>query len=162
MGLIEGELDAQTTISLGVLPLEVVEQHIVVGPKHPWWERQSVDLNELDRQAFIMRQQTSQTRIWLEDVLSAHQVHPKVNAEFDNVESIKRTVMLGMCLTILPAYAVAHEVSAGQMHTIPIKASPLQRTLKLIWDKERPFSPIATAFLRHLSRRFPALTTLKT
>lgn len=157
LGMIEGELDEVTTADLGVLPLEVVEQHVVVGPRHPWWERSSVALAELDRQPFIMRQPTSQTRIWLEDALQAHQIYPNVSAEFDNVESIKRTVMLGMCLTVLPAYVVADEVAAGLVHTIPIEASPLQRTLKLIWDKERLVSPVATAFLRHLRGRFTAL-----
>lgn len=161
LGFIEGELDAVTSAQLGVLALEEVEQHVVVGPKHPWWERKMVTLAELDRQPFIMRQPSSQTRIWLEGVLDANAIHPKVSAEFDNVESIKRTVMLGMCLSILPAYVITHEVAAEQIHSIAVENSPLQRTLKLIWDKERHFSPVATAFLRHLSRRFPALTALK-
>ncbi|MCB0062737.1 MAG: LysR family transcriptional regulator [Caldilineaceae bacterium] len=161
LGFIEGELDAVTSAQLGVLGLQEVEQHVVVGPKHPWWTRKMVTLGELDRQPFIMRQPTSQTRIWLERVLDANAIHPKISAEFDNVESIKRTVMLGMCLTILPAYVVSHEVATEQMHAIAVENSPLQRTLKLIWDKERHFSPVATAFLRHLSGRFPALTALK-
>lgn len=161
LGLIEGELDEITTAEFNVMPLEIVEQKIVIGPKHPWWERQSVALHELDQQPFIMRQPHSQTRIWLEEVLHANQVHPKINAEFDNVESIKRTVTLGTCLTILPDYVVSHEVAAGMMHMIAIDSSPLQRTLKLIWDKERHFTPVATAFLRHLSSRFTALSTLQ-
>lgn len=161
LGLIEGELDEMTTAELNVLPLEVVEQQVVVGPKHPWWDRKSLALHELDQQSFIMRQSHSQTRIWLEEVLNANEIHPKVNAEFDNVESIKRTVTLGTCLTILPDYVVSHEVAAGIVHTIPIDASPLKRTVKLIWDKEHHFSPVATAFLRHLSQRFTILSTLK-
>ncbi|MCB0065322.1 MAG: LysR family transcriptional regulator [Caldilineaceae bacterium] len=161
LGLIEGELDAVTSAQLGIVALEKVEQLVVVGPKHPWWTRQSITLAELDRQPFIMRQPSSQTRIWLEDALATNDIHPKISAEFDNVESIKRTVMLGMCLSILPTYVVNHEVSAGQMHTIAIDTSPLQRTLKLIWDKEHHFSPVALAFLRHLSGRFPALAAIK-
>ena len=160
MGFIEGELDAVTSAQLGLHPLEEVEQHVVVGPKHPWWTRQRISLPELDRQPFIMRQPSSQTRIWLEGALAANNIQPKISAEFDNVESIKRTVMLGMCLTILPDYVVSHEVAAQQMHTIAIEAAPLRRTLKLIWDKERHFSPVARAFLRHLNQRFPTLSKL--
>jgi DNA-binding transcriptional LysR family regulator len=160
LGFIEGELDAVTSVQLGLHALEEVEQLVVVGPKHPWWTRQSVSLAELDRQPFIMRQPSSQTRIWLEHALAGNKIQPKVSAEFDNVESIKRTVMLGMCLTILPDYVVAHEVAAQQMHTIAIESSPLRRTLKLIWDKERHFSPVARAFLRHLTQRFPTLSKM--
>ncbi len=161
LGFIEGELDAVTSAQLGVAELENVEQHVVVGPNHPWWGRAMITLGELDRQPFIMRQPSSQTRIWLEGVLAANQIHPKVSAEFDNVESIKRTVMLGLCLSILPTYVVTHEVAAQQIHTIAIESSPLQRMLKLIWDKERHFSPVARAFLQHFSGRFPALAMLK-
>jgi len=156
-GLIEGELDGVTQAQLGVLALEEVEQLVVVGPKHPWWQRQQLQLRELDGQSFIMRQANSHTRVWLEQALSAHQVQPKVSAEFDNVESIKRTVTLGLCLTVLPDYVVSHEVAAGLVHTIPIEDAPLRRTLKLIWDKESPFAPVTTAFLRHLQGKFMAL-----
>ncbi|MEZ4866262.1 MAG: LysR family transcriptional regulator [Caldilineaceae bacterium] len=157
LGLIEGELDSTTTRQLGVLALEEVEQFVVVGPKHPWWGRASVDLGELDGQSIITRQVNSQTRIWLDQVLQQHHVRPKVNAEFDNVESIKRTVMLGTCLTILPTYVVAHEADADMVRVIPINRTPLRRTLKLIWDQELLFSPVASVFLRYLSSRFPAL-----
>lgn len=156
-GLIEGELDGVTQAQLGVLALEEVEQLVVVGPKHPWWQRQQLKLSELDGQPFIMRQANSQTRIWLEQTLSGHHVQPKVSAEFDNVESIKRTVTLGLCLTVLPDYVVSHEVAAGLVHTIAVEDAPLQRTLKLIWDKETSFAPVATAFLRHLQGKFTAL-----
>jgi len=161
LGFIEGELDAITNLQLGVAELEKVEQLVVVGPKHPWWGRDTIPLAELDRQSFIMRQPHSQSRIWLEEIFAANAIHPKINAEFDNVESIKRTVALGMCLSILPTYVVSHEVDAGQLHTLTVESSPLQRTLKLIWDKERYFSPVALAFLRYLQGRFPALTRLQ-
>lgn len=159
-GLIEGELDEVTQARLGVLALEEVEQLVVVGPKHPWWTRKQIELAELHGQAMITRQANSQTRIWLDQTLSARQIQPKVSAEFDSVESIKRMVTLGLCLTVLPDYVVNHEVTAGLVHTIPIADAPLQRTLKLIWDKTTPFSPVATAFLRHLQGRFAALAAV--
>ncbi len=160
LGLIEGELDGATQAQLGVLALEEVEQLVVVGPKHPWWTRPQINLDELNGQSFIMRQPNSQTRIWLDQTLSQHQIQPKVSAEFDNVESIKRTVTLGLCLTILPSYVVSHEVMAGLVHTLAIAGAPLQRTLKLVWDKELPFAPVTTAFLRHLQAKFAALAAV--
>ena len=159
-GLIEGELDGVVHAQLGVLALEEVEQLVVVGPKHPWWTRQQISLTELNDQTFIMRQPNSQTRIWLEQTLRHHQIHPTVKAEFDNVESIKRMVTLGLCVTILPDYVVSHEVAAGLVHALKIEHAPLQRTLKLVWDKEQPFTPVARAFLRHLQGKFEELATV--
>ena len=37
---------------------------------------------------------------------SRYGVRPQVGAEFDNMESIKRSVIVGNALTILPEYAV--------------------------------------------------------
>ncbi len=161
LGLIEGELEESPTHSLGVLPLQTVEQFAVVGPRHPWWARDSIAIAELDGQTFVMRQRTSQTRIWLDGMLQQHQLTPRVGAEFDNVESIKRAVMHGTSITILPEYAVHSEVESGKLRLLPIAGQPLQRTLRLVWNRERSLSPVGRAFLRCLRRTLPALDVEK-
>jgi DNA-binding transcriptional LysR family regulator len=157
LGFIEGELEESRDQRLCVKVLEQVEQLVVVGRKHPWWDRNQVALQELNGQSFIMRQAGSQTRIWLEQTLRDHKIEPKVSGEFDNVESMKRMVTLGLCLAILPAYVVHEEVKADIVRTLPLQGAPLQRTLKLVWDREKFFTPVVWAFLKHLSTRLPAL-----
>lgn len=151
IGIIEGELENGAAPWLGVQPLEDVEQLIVVGPKHPWWERVEVALEELNGQGIIMRQPHSQTRIWLDAVLQAKGIHPQINGEFDNIESIKRMVMLGSCVTVLPPYSVQQEVEQDQLRLLPVAGQPLNRTLKLVWNRTKPFSPVVLAFLQHLA-----------
>ncbi|HXF64119.1 MAG TPA: LysR family transcriptional regulator [Caldilineaceae bacterium] len=160
IGLIEGELTPAQTAQLEVRELEPIDQFVVVGSRHPFWTRREVALAELDGQRFIMRQRESQTRIWLDAALAQHGIRPRIGAEFDTVESIKRAVIAGPALTILPAYAVHDEQTFGLLRALPITGSPLQRTLKLIWDRRRPFSPVTRAFLRYLVERFPALAEL--
>jgi DNA-binding transcriptional LysR family regulator len=158
LGFIEGELSAAAAARLEVRTLETIEQMVVVGPHHPFWNCTAVELAELNGQRFIMRQRESQTRIWLDAQLAQAGVRPQVVAEFDNVESIKRAVMAGPSLTILPGYAFQDEVAFGTLRGLPIAGSPLQRTLKLIWDRRRFLSPVARAFLRHVAGRFPAIS----
>jgi DNA-binding transcriptional LysR family regulator len=160
VGFVEGELAPSLEARLEVRVLEVLEQFVVVGRKHPFWNCDQIELAELDNQRFIMRQPESQTRIWLDAQLAAQGVRPRVAAEFDALESIKRAVIAAPtqpALTILPAYAVEDEVAFGQLRALPIKDRPLQRSLKLIWCKRRHFSPVTRSFLRHLVARFPAL-----
>jgi len=157
LGLIEGELDAIDVAGVRALELEQVEQFVVVGPQHPWWDRDRITYTDLAGQNFVMRQRNSQTRIWLEDRLLAANVAVQVVAEFDNVESIKRAVGKGMGITVLPRYATATEVENGALRSLPVADSPLQRTLKLVWNEERFFSPATRAFLRHLGQHFPPL-----
>jgi DNA-binding transcriptional LysR family regulator len=157
LGLIEGELDEPLPKALGVQMLQVVEQWVAVGPKHPWWGRASVALAELGAQTLILRQRSSQTRISLDGVLQQHALYPRVGAEFDNVESIKRAVINGTSVTILPAYAAQQEVESGRLWLLHVAGMPLQRTLKLVWNRETHPSPVTAAFLRCLHRYLPEL-----
>lgn len=157
LGIIEGELTLPTSTPLGVHALETVEHFVVVGRKHPFWQQTSITLDDLAGHTLITRQRQSQTRIWLDEVLAQNGIRVRIGAEFDNVESIKRAVMAGTALAILPDYAVADETGLGLLRALPIAGAPLQRVLKLMWDKRRPFGPVARSFLRHLAARFPAL-----
>jgi DNA-binding transcriptional LysR family regulator len=162
LGFIEGEFDEGRERDLGSSVLEEVEQLVIVGPNHPWWGRQQLQIADLHGQSFIMRQTGSQSRIWLEQKLHEHKIEPKIRGEFDNIESIKRMVTLGTCVAILPMYVVQEEVKGEIVHALPLISAPLQRTLKLIWNREKFFSPIARTFLHHLSARLPALAALVT
>jgi DNA-binding transcriptional LysR family regulator len=63
-------------------------------------------------------------------------------------------------LTILPEYAVRDEQMYGALRSIPVKGHPLLRTIKLLWDGRRHFSPVTRALLAHLQSRFPSLSDL--
>lgn len=160
IGLIEGELAADADQYLGIHLLEEIEQFVVVGKNHPFWSRTTVAIQELGGQAMIMRQRNSQTRNWLEEVLRQQQVQPRVTAEFDTIESMKRAVVVGNALTILPDYAIRTEEAFGILRPVPIEGKPLVRTVKLIWDKQRFFTPAIHSFLNHLQSCFPALAGL--
>lgn len=161
IGFVEGELDAGVEAKLGVLPLETIEQFVVVGPRHEFWPRDAVTMDELSGRVFIMRQAASQSHIWLDHMLWQHRVTPRIGAEFDNMESIKRTVAAGTGLTIMPKYAVRDEEGFGRLRAIPIAGAPLTRTLKLVWDARRYLSPVTHSLLAYLEPLYPALKDMR-
>ncbi|MBI1281861.1 MAG: LysR family transcriptional regulator [Anaerolineaceae bacterium] len=160
IGFIEGELDDHISPHLSSLVLEEIEQQVVVGFKHPFWEHATVDIEDLRDQSLIVREANSQSRVWLEQNLHRHDIEPVIGAEFDNLESMKRAVSLGRCLAVLPPYVVQTEVEQHLLHMIPITGKPLTRSLKLIWDSNVPFTPITHAFLTELGHSFPVLNGL--
>lgn len=155
LGFIEGELNPRP--ELGIAVLQEVEQFVIVGEKHPWANRDTIAITELADQSFIMRQLNSQTRQWWQRILAQEQIEPRVMAEFDNVESIKRSVMSGMCITILPEYTVSQELESGRLHRLTIHDHALHRTMKMIWEREIPLSPITQAFIQTLAQTFNEL-----
>ncbi len=161
LGVIEGELEENISPRLANLVLDNIEQVVVVGFKHPLWDRTSIPFADLAAHSFIMRQQGSQSRIWLERTLKHRGIDPIIGAEFDNVEAIKRAVSAGSCIAVLPPYVVEHEVEQRLLHIVRVEGSPFIRTLKLIWTHEMPFYPITRKFLDYLSLRYPSLNTGK-
>ncbi len=160
VGFVEGELEENSPARLGVLPLQVIEQFVVVGPGHAWWAQDSIPLAALAEQTLIVRPPRSQSRIWLDAMLDKHGLHPRIGAEFDNLESIKRSLMAGTCVSVMPQYVVQHDIALGLLHTVAVEGAPLQRTLKLLWDRDRPLSPVTRALLRDLRPTLPALDAL--
>jgi DNA-binding transcriptional LysR family regulator len=160
LGFIEGELDSFEHPRLASRELAEVEQMVVVGFKHPLWDRTAIPIEAIDHQSFIVRPAHTQSRIWLEKTLRQHQVEPLIGAEFDNLEAIKRAVTAGRCLAVLPPYVFQSEREQGLLHAIPIEGRPLVRTLKVIWDAEAYFSPVTRAFLGTLASDYSALSDM--
>lgn len=159
IGFIEGELDDRPQPRLASLVLADIEQQVVVGLKHPFWDRERVAIEELAGQPLIVRQPGSQSRVWLDQALQQHGVEPAIGIEFDNLESIKRAVTVGACMAVLPPYVVQSEVEQRLLHMIPVEGKPFTRTLKLVWDSQARFSPVTCAFLALLGKHYPALKT---
>lgn len=157
LGFMEGELDESRYVELAHVNLQDVEQLIVVGHTHPWWDHESLKLADLHEQALVVRQAHSQTREWLDQLFQQHGIQPRIVAELDNLESIKRMVLSGRCFAILPEYAVRHEQELGLMHVIPVRDHTMQRTLKLAWKRSTSRSPVVRAFLRIVQKQFPQL-----
>ncbi len=160
LGFIEGELENFQHTRLASLAFEDVEQQVIVGFKHPFWDVAELSMDMLQGQSFIVRQQTSQSRQWLDGILEQHGIMPQIGAEFDNLESIKRSVGVGLCLTVLPPYVVRDEIERGLLRALPVQGAPFRRTLKMIWDKEAHLTPVARAFLSILATRYPALRAI--
>ena len=155
IGIIEGEVEDSTGLELRTL--EDVEQVAIVGSDHPWWPLTEVSLEALNGMALIQRQAASQSRRWLDSVLARFGIVPVTTAEFDNVESIKRTVSAGSCLAILPAYTITQEEKVGLLKPVAISGSPLRRALRIAWPKHlRNLSPVSRAFIREVARFYPA------
>jgi DNA-binding transcriptional LysR family regulator len=146
LGFVEGELEPAMKRHVTVKVLCDVPQRFVVGPRHALWaQRTLLDIDALSGQSFITRQKGSQTRDWLEQLLTQHGVPPLFVAEFDNPESIKRAIAAGTAMGVLPAYATRQEEQAGLLRALPLR-QPHTRALSAIWPKDGP-GAIARAFV---------------
>lgn len=157
LGIVEGEIEMDRYPNLGFTVLREINMILIVGPNHPWWERETVSIDDLDKQPITMRQPGSQTRIWIDEIFDQYQIQPIITSEFDNPESIKQSVVMGHCMTLLPDYAIERELSAGMVKRVKVDGLSTLRSLKLVWDQQMPLAPIARAFVEFLGTKFPQL-----
>jgi DNA-binding transcriptional LysR family regulator len=149
LGFIEGEIDDAQAGRLETQVVCEVPQLMLVGPKSELWRRERIVASELDGQAFVMRQPGSQSRRWLDHLLRERAVTPRIVAEFDNPEAIKRSVQAGASIAVLPKYAAMAELKRGTLHAVAVDI-PLTRTLRAAWSAATPLPPIARAFMAHV------------
>jgi LysR family transcriptional regulator, transcriptional activator of the cysJI operon len=158
LGFVEGEINAVAQVE--TLELDVMIQRVVVGPDHPWWGRDKVDLYELGGQPMVFRQEKSQSHVWLTAIMQAHGVTPRIIGEFDNPETLKQAVRSSASLTVLPENALQHDIAAGTLWMVAVADVPLERALRLVWPRDVVFSAVVRAMLDHLARTYPAVRAL--
>lgn len=157
LGFVEGEIDIADYTDIATLTLESIAWHVVVAPNHPWWEQADIKLEQLNQCGFVMRQRGSHTRAWVDKIFARHKINPRITAEFDNPESIKQALYSGDNVTLLPQYTLQREIEIGQLRMLKVSDVSLQRDLKLIWHKKRPFSPISYAFIQFMQVHYPSI-----
>ena len=160
IAIVEGELEKIQRKGLGNLTIRPVKMLVVVGTDHEWAKRDSVTMDMLNGQPFITRQHNSRTRIWIDNLLQEHNVEVNIVGEYDNQEAIKQSVMSNMGVTIMPDYAIDRECKANLLHALAVEGVEMQRHVKILWDANAPFTPIARALLVYLKDIFPAIQQL--
>ena len=107
-------------------------------------------LAELRGEPFIAFERDIPTRKTIDRVLRSQRVAVDTVMEFDNVETIKRSVEVGTGLSILPASTVARERRSGMLATADFVEGPFTRDVGLIHRRGRVLSAPAQAFVQLL------------
>jgi DNA-binding transcriptional LysR family regulator len=132
---------------LSIIPLRTEELVLVTPPGHPLARRRRLTLQDLAAQPFIGFDRDIPTRKLIDRVFRREHVPLDYVMEFDNIETIKRSVEAELGISILPRAALASEVSAGSLSVRPFAGADLVRRIGIIHRAKREFSTAARAFI---------------
>ena len=139
-----------------VIPWEDEPLVLVCPPAHRL-RRRHVRLAELRGEEFIAFERDIPTRRTIDRILKAHAVAVNTVMEFDNIETIKRSVEVGSGVSILPESTVVNEVRNGLLARARFAEGPFTRTIGVVYRRGRVLSAAAEAFVQLLvKRRRPA------
>jgi DNA-binding transcriptional LysR family regulator len=110
--------------SLDVIPWRTEPLVLVCAPGHRLARRRSVGLERLRGEAFVAFERDIPTRKTIDRALRAHRVVVRTVMEFDNVETIKRSVEVGSGVSILPEATVRNEVKNRLLVKIGLIGGP--------------------------------------
>jgi len=123
---------------------------IICPPSHRLAKRRSLDLKAIDGERFISFEPDLPTRKAIDGLFSAAGVSVKEVVEFDNIETVKRGVIIENAISIVPSESVATEVEAGTLARIPIKGTFVWRPLGIVRRRNRAVTPAMREMVRIL------------
>jgi len=144
---------------LEIVPLGADELVVAAPPTHRLARRARCSLAVLDGAPFIGFDRDIPTRRLVDRLLRRHGVRVNYVMEFDNIETIKRSVEAGLGLSLVPAPTLAAEIRARTLVARPPVEGPFRRPIGIIYRRTRELSVAAQAFLALLMSELGARTT---
>jgi DNA-binding transcriptional LysR family regulator len=130
---------------------------VVAPPDHPLTRKKRVNVEELSKVPWIIREEGSGTQMSVEKALrrkgkSLKQFH--VVMEMGSTSSVKEGVKAKLGLAFLSKRAVEEEMSQGFLSRIDVEGIELiSRQIYIVTHRGRTLSPIGMEFLRFLKRK---------
>ncbi|WP_090647224.1 LysR family transcriptional regulator [Paenibacillus sp. UNC496MF] len=158
----EGELDAGFILDSGAadpaLRWTAIREEplvLVAHPLHPLTKTEAVGLAQLAGTEWFMSEDTCNYRIMLEKVLRANGIPYRVGLELGNPEAIKRCVMAGDGIALLPRMAAEEELRRGELAALPFAHPELRLELRLAMHPKKWISRALADFIAGLSGAAP-------
>ncbi len=121
---------------------------IVACPGHPLAAKPVVHTRDLEGESFFISRVDCSYLKTFQQILEQENVRSSKVLEFYSVEAIKRSVMMGTGITVLPEVAVADEIAEGKLVALPWQEEKLEVATLMIWYKDRWLSPTLKAFMQ--------------
>jgi DNA-binding transcriptional LysR family regulator len=148
------QADDLYTEELGTEPLVVV-----ANPAHRLATKATVQARDLEGETVLLSRVECDYRRTFKRILDEAKVRLGSQFEFTCVEAIKRCVIAGTGLTIIPTIAVHEEIERQQLVALPWAEGGLEPIRLMIWHKEKWLSPTLRAFMQTIRETLATTVT---
>jgi DNA-binding transcriptional LysR family regulator len=143
--------------ALTSVPVLREELMLVMPSNHPLAAKDSVGVEALVGQPFIVFEQGSNTRRTLDEFFVREQIKPRIVTESENVEIIKSMVASGLGVAIVPFQSVERETRGGSLKVARIRAQQLVRETGWVYRAGERVPRIVQEMMATLTRIAPQL-----
>lgn len=128
-------------------PLRKNKMFLVAPPDHPLASQGEVSPRELESHALIGYEEGTETRMLMDALFRRLQLRIEYLIESSNVATIKRLVLAGLGVAMLPETAVAREIRSGHLVRPSVPSLYLFQEITLYYKTNRVLTPTRNAFL---------------
>ncbi|NBI29088.1 LysR family transcriptional regulator [Chengkuizengella marina] len=131
------------------------EEMVLVGFKnHPLATRKRVTVKDLQGETVICTEKGCTYRTMLEQALKREGVSCGSSLEFNGIEVIKRCVISGLGIAILPKITVEKELEEESLSLIPLDEPSIEVYVQLVVHKKKWMSPALKEFIELLNPQY--------
>jgi len=132
LGMIEGDCNHS---DLHVEPWVADELAIFCAPKHPLAKKKIVHLDELLKEAWILREKGSGTRETFDRAFKDKNLN--IRLELEHTEAIKRAVESGLGIGCISRLALKDAFRRGSLVSLDVPSIKLNRFFYFLWPKKK-------------------------
>ena len=115
---------------------------VVICPSgHPLAKRRALEIKSLAGQRFVSFEPDLPTRKAIDALFEQAGVEVREMVEFDNIEAVKRAVIIEQAVSIVPGESVREEVANGTLVQIPFEGTFVWRPIGILRRRSRTASP---------------------
>ena len=137
----------ETRKGIRVIPLPADQLILICAPDHPLAKRRQIDISQLNGENYIAFEKGLASQRALDQIFRECDIEVRTVMEFDNIETIKRSVEIGAGVSIVPLLSVQKEVQNGLLAQVGFIDKSFYRPLGIIVRTKTPVSPAARKFI---------------
>ena len=138
-------------LEITIVPLGVEKMVYVCNPDHALAKQKSISLEQLHGSDLIAFERDQMVRKEIDRHLRQRLISVNIVAEYENIETIKQAVEVGLGGAILPVNSVRAEAKLGTLVSIPVSSPEIVQPLAIVHKQGKVFTPAMTEFISHLT-----------
>lgn len=138
--------------NLNIEHLELLQNKLflVTGRETKIDYKKTHDFSIFEELPIIYRESGSGTRYSMEQYFNAKGIRLHKKLELTSNEAVKQAIVAGLGSSIMPIIGIKNELKSEELQIIKVKEFPITTNWQLIWQKNKRFSPVASAFIDYI------------
>jgi DNA-binding transcriptional LysR family regulator len=131
---------------LTIVDLYLDELQLIASPHHAFAARDAVTAEEVAASRWVQYTGDSRTRALVQQAFEQRGLKLTAASQLTTTEAVKKAVESNLGVAMVSRFAVARELTLGELVSVPIEGMELVRPIHALHRKEKRLTPVAKRF----------------